>query len=138
VVNEGVTGCGNKIEDEAPVTVSGLSRAPVSQPVMGHVSRQVDWWSVHEFVEPYLRAAGGYPMAGTVAWQLLSDTDPAKWAALLDAAQHHVLRVDTCQEQLAEASQNISRAADWGAVTRWNRSRAEATASGTYIPRRAS
>ena len=57
-------------------------------------------------------------MAGTLAWQLLCDTDPAKWAALLDAAQHHILRVDTAQAALAGVSHDISTAANWQAVSR--------------------
>jgi Protein of unknown function (DUF2742) len=81
-------------------------------------SRQVSWWSVHEHVAPILDTVQSWPMAGTIAWQLLSDTDPAKWAALLDAAQHHVLRVDTAQAALAEASRAISAAEDWSAVAR--------------------
>lgn len=52
-------------------------------------------------------------MAGTLDWQRLADRDPAKLAALFDAARHHALRVDTAQTALAEASHAIASAADW-------------------------
>ena len=58
-------------------------------------SQQVSFWSVHEFVQKYLDTAGHYPMAGTPAWCELADGDRRKWAALLDFAQHHALRVET-------------------------------------------
>jgi hypothetical protein len=80
-------------------------------------SRQVDWWSVHEFVEPLLSQAGRWPVAGSVTWRQLDDTDPAKWAALLDAARHHALRVDTAQENHAHASKDVSAAVDWKAIS---------------------
>ncbi|UUO03628.1 DUF2742 domain-containing protein [Mycolicibacterium novocastrense] len=97
------------------------------------MSQQVDWWTVHEFVTPQLNQVERYPMAGTIAWQLLSDTDPAKWAALLDAAQHHILRVDMAQEARAQASKDVAAAADWPRIAREIRQRNE-----VYIPRRAS
>lgn len=104
----------------------------------GVENRQVDWYSVHQFVAPYLDTAGRFPMAGTLAWQLLSDTDPAKWAALLDAAQHHVLRVETGQQALAEAQMDVSEAADWAAIANSIRQRDGAIRTGAYIPRRRS
>lgn len=79
-------------------------------------SRQVNWLTVHLFVQPYLDAVGSYPMAGSPAWRALPDSDPKRWAALLDASQHWALRVDTCQEAMAEASRDISAAADWSQV----------------------
>lgn len=93
-------------------------------------SKQVDWWAVHEFVQPLLQEVGCWPQAGTPAWQLLDPTDPAKLAAVLDAARHHVLRIDAAQASQAQASQDISRAADWSAI-------ASAMRSGrgdSYIP----
>jgi hypothetical protein len=82
------------------------------------VSQAVSWWSVHEFVAPLLTGVGSWPMAGTPAWCLLDDDDPIKVAALFDAAQHHALRVETCQEARAEASRAVSSALDWGALGR--------------------
>src|SRR5271163_527081 len=81
-------------------------------------SRQVSWWEVHEFVTPRIAVAAPYPMAGTPAWCLLADDDPRKWAALLSAAEHWTLRVETCQTAECEASQAISAAADWGRIAR--------------------
>jgi hypothetical protein len=88
-------------------------------------SRQVDWYSVCRFVEPLLAQVDYWPMAGTVSWQQLDATDPAKWAALLDAARHHALRVDTAQNAMAEASRTISGAVDWPEVARQIRRRAD-------------
>ena len=55
-------------------------------------------------------------MAGTPAWCLLAHDDPRKWVSLLDAAQHHALRVQLAQEALADASKGISQMVDWPAV----------------------
>ena len=55
-------------------------------------------------------------MAGTLTWSQLDDDDPAKIAALYDAARHHALRVDTAQTALAEASHAIAGAADWAVI----------------------
>ncbi|BBU23285.1 phiRv1 phage protein [Mycobacterium xenopi] len=99
-------------------------------------SRQVAWWSVHEFVVPILERVGDWPMAGTPAWIALADDDPRKWCALLDAARHWALRVETCQAALAEASHDVSAAADWPAIARSIRQRHDATRAGAYIPRR--
>lgn len=95
-------------------------------------SQQVSWWSVHRWVQRYLDAAGNYPPAGTPAWCELADGDRRKWAALLDAAQHHVLRVELAQEARAEASKAVAGGDDWSTV-------AQRIAQGrgrAYIPRR--
>jgi hypothetical protein len=93
-------------------------------------SPQVSWWSVHQWVQPYLDAAGSLPMAGTPEWCDLDDTDPRKAVALLDAAQHWSLRVETCQHAHAQASHAVSAAANWSAIaTEIFRRR------GAYIPR---
>lgn len=81
-------------------------------------SRSVDWWSVHTFVADTLAAAGAWPMAGTLEWQQLPDDHPAKWAALLDAAQHHALRVELAQEAQADAAKAVAAAADWNGIAR--------------------
>lgn len=98
------------------------------------MNQQVSWWCVHEFVAPYLDAAA--PMAGTPAWCDLPGTDPAKWAALLDAAQHWALRVETCQEAECEAGRDISAAYDWGAIGRYLRDEAEFYQRKPYLKRR--
>ena len=56
-------------------------------------------------------------MAGTPAWCELDDTDPRKFAALFDAAQHWSLRVEIGQQHLAEASRDVSAGADWSSIT---------------------
>lgn len=88
-------------------------------------SRTVDWWAVHSFVAPWLDGAGDYPMAGTLAWQALPADDARKWAALLDGASHHSLRIEHNQRALAEASRSVSAAADWPQVAREIRQREE-------------
>lgn len=94
-------------------------------------SHTVDWWPVHLYVLPLLTEVGSWPMAGTLTWQRLPSADPAKLAALLDAARHHALRVDTAQTALAEASHAIAGAADWAQIARDIRRRNE-----VYIPRK--
>lgn len=72
-------------------------------------SQQVSWWSVHEFVTAAIEHAdiSTWPTAGTPGWVQLADGDPRKWAALFDAARHWSLRMDTVQEQRAEAAKAV-------------------------------
>uniref|UniRef100_UPI003365A018 DUF2742 domain-containing protein n=1 Tax=Mycolicibacterium sp. TUM20985 TaxID=3023370 RepID=UPI003365A018 len=81
----------------------------------------MSWWEVRTFVEAAIQQAGvtSWPAAGTPAWCALSGGDPRKWAALFDDAQHWALRVDTAQEAMAEASRDLSSAADWSAANRY-------------------
>lgn len=79
-------------------------------------SRQVAWWEVHAHVAPLLARVGSWPTAGTPAWCALDDNDPAKLAALLDAAQHWALRLETCQQAACDASRAVSAAEDWAAL----------------------
>jgi hypothetical protein len=79
-------------------------------------SQQMSWWDVHEYVTAVLEHTGSWPMAGTPEWCALADDDPAKTAALLDAAQHWALRVETCQVAECEASHAVSAGTDWGAI----------------------
>ncbi|WP_234821142.1 DUF2742 domain-containing protein [Mycobacteroides abscessus] len=104
--------------------------------VYANTSRQVSWWAVHEFVQPHVEAAGPFPVVGTVAWQLLPATDPGKWAALLDAAQHYALRLDIEQEASIAAGQAISRSQDWGSVARKMRQRREFYAARPWLRRK--
>jgi Protein of unknown function (DUF2742) len=94
-------------------------------------SRTVDWWAVHTFVVPVLDRVGTWPMAGTLAWSALGDNDPAKIAALFDAARRDALRWDTRQQQLAQASRDVSAAMDCRGIARNMLSR-----NGIYIPRK--
>jgi len=99
-------------------------------------SQQVSFFPVHEFVQRYLDTAGHYPPAGTPAWCELADGDRRKWAALLDAAQHHVLRVEIGQEALAEASKAVTGAADWSKVAQEIRGRSDFYARNPWAKRR--
>jgi hypothetical protein len=100
-------------------------------------SQQVEWYEcVYLFVKPWLDAVGDWPTVGTAAWTALEDGDPRKWAALLDAAQHWALRVETCQQAECHASRAVSAARNWKAVTAKITARTTAIADGAYIPRR--
>lgn len=98
-------------------------------------SQQVSWWSVHRWVQRYLDAAGDYPPAGTPAWCELADGDRRKWAALLDAAQHHVLRVEVAQEQQGRAAKDVATGEDWSAVADRIRNRAELFSARPWLKR---
>ena len=93
-------------------------------------SAQVSWWSVHEWVQPYLDDAGPLPMAGSPEWCALDDTDPRKATALFDASQHWALRVETCQQARCDTSHAVSAAEDWPAIANEIYYR-----RGAYIPR---
>jgi hypothetical protein len=79
-------------------------------------STQVSWWETHLFITALVAQASHLPPAGTPAWCALDDTNPDKLLALALAGQHHVLRVETAQEALAQASQAISASTDWNTV----------------------
>lgn len=85
-------------------------------------SEQVSWWPVHEFLEAVLAQAntGPLPPAGTPAWCELATGDPRKLLALAAAGEHHVLRIETAQVAMAEASRSISASEDWGHIGRRN------------------
>lgn len=95
-------------------------------------NQQVSWWDVHTWVQPYLDAAGSYPCAGTPDWVALADNDSRKWAAVLDAAQHHSLRVDTAQEAQAEDSRAVSEALPWRVIA----TRLTARKPNSYVSRK--
>lgn len=96
----------------------------------------MSWWSVHEFVAA--RTAGlDFPTAGTPDWCALADDDARKLAAVLDAGQHHALRMETAQESLAEASKAVAAAADWPAIAQEVRNLAHARRGGVRIERSA-
>lgn len=97
-------------------------------------SQQVSWWPTHEFITALVANVNNLPVAGTPAWQVLSDDDPAKLLALAVAGEHHVLRVETAQEAFAESSRAIAEAEDWAAVAR----RVQTGRGTAYIERTAS
>lgn len=101
-------------------------------------SQQVSWITVHDFAVPRLQRVGDWPMAGSPLWCDLNDRDPVKWAAILDAAQHFALRVETCQHARREASQAIADAENWLEVARIAKHRSDFYSARPWLRRRAS
>ena len=101
----------------------------------GLTSRSVSWWPVHEFVSPMLTSVGTWPTVGTPEWCALPDNDARKIAAIYEAAQHWALRLESSQAARAEASRDISDAADWYAVAREINQRAEFYAARPWLKR---
>ena len=123
------------------------------------MDRDVDWWAVHLYVTAAVDAHPDAPIAGTPAWCALPDDDPRKLAALLDAAQHWALRMETCQaeqrrakrwaecatrhavirKKLAEyqASHAISAAEDWAPIAQYNYNHATFYAAHPWLKRAA-
>jgi hypothetical protein len=99
-------------------------------------SQQADWWSVHEFAVPRLHKAGDWPLVGTPAWCLLETRDPVKWAAILDAAQHWALRLQSCQEQICDAAKDVAQSTDWTALARQLRDRDDFYRARPWLDRR--
>lgn len=97
-------------------------------------SQQRAWWPVHEFLEALVAQAnyGPIPAAGTPLWCALSDGDPRKLLAVAIDGVHHVLRIETAQMELADASKAIAGSADWTTVAREIQGR-----NGVYIRRSA-
>ena len=102
------------------------------------MNQQVSFWAVHEFVQRYLDTAGHYPPAGTPAWVELADGDRRKWAALLDFAQHHALRVETAQEQHTVASHDVSAGGGWAQIAQHIRDERDFYAARPWLRRAAS
>lgn len=109
------------------------TRTTETRPLTGAgspASQQVSWWDTHLFITALVDQFNNasIPIAGTPDWCALSDTDPAKLMALAVAGEHHVLRVETAQEALAEASRAVAASTNWSTV-----GKPRGTA---YIPRR--
>lgn len=98
-------------------------------------SREVSWWPVHEFVARLLEQACTLPTAGTPAWCALSGGDPRKLLAVAVAGEHHVLRIETAQAALTDASHAISTAADWANIGRETRQRTDFYAARPWLKR---
>jgi hypothetical protein len=81
-------------------------------------SQAVSFWDVHLFAQKRIDTVVDFPLIGSPAWCALPDMHPAKWAAVVDAAQHWALRLETNQAAMAEASRAVSAAVDWSAVSR--------------------
>lgn len=93
----------------------------------------IDFMVVHELVAPILQEVPAWPTAGTLVWAQLADTDPAKWAAVLDGARYGALHLQLRQEALAAASHDIAAAVDCAAIARIAQGRGPA-----YIERKKS
>lgn len=91
---------------------------------------------VHELVAPILQEVPAWPVAGTLCWAELADTDPAKWCALLDAARYQALQMQVRQEHLDDAAKSIAGSREWADVRADSQRHAQAIRSGAYIPRR--
>ncbi len=76
-------------------------------------SQTVTWWPTHEFITALVAQYNILPTAGTPAWQQLADNDPRKLLALAAAGEHHVLRVETAQAAMADASKAVSGSPNW-------------------------
>lgn len=99
-------------------------------------SRSVSWWPVHRFVAALVAQANtALPAAGTPAWQAVADGDPRKLLAVAVAGEHHVLRMETAQEQLTDTAKAVARSADWPKVAREIQQRRDARRSGARIER---
>jgi hypothetical protein len=84
-------------------------------------SRQISWWPVHEFIAKLVAEHGrDLPVVGTPAWCALPDHDQAKLLALAAAGEHHVLRVETAQAAMAEASKAVAAGTEWRTRPRGN------------------
>lgn len=97
-------------------------------------SQQVSWVTVLEFVQRLGVDPTTVMLAGTPAWSQLPDDHPDKLGAVLAAGVHHALRIDAVQTEMADASREISAAADWSAIAKQIR----AGRGDSYIPRKAS
>lgn len=96
-------------------------------------TRAVDFFEVHRLVAPILNAVESWPVAGTLTWQRLADTDPAKWAAVLDVARYGALSLQLRQEALNAASHDVAEGLDCTALARRVQGRGSA-----YIERKRS
>lgn len=99
-----------------------------------NTSREVDWFSVQQHVEPLLTEVGSWPVVGTIPWRYLPTDDPAKLAAIFDAARQRALWMNTRQEAMVQASHDVAEAVDCQSIARgvlrqeWRRT------AGVYIP----
>lgn len=76
-------------------------------------SQTVSWWPAHEFIAELVAQYNYLPTAGTPAWCALSDGDPRKIIALAAAGEHHVLRVEVAQQNMADASKAVASSPNW-------------------------
>jgi hypothetical protein len=75
-------------------------------------------------------------MAGTPAWCALADDDPAKIAALLDAARHWALHLEINQQAHADVSRAVAAGADWPTIAVQIRNRTQLYAQKPWLKRK--
>jgi hypothetical protein len=102
-------------------------------------SRQVAWWPVYDYINRQRRHLGALelsgPLLGTPAWVALPDDHPAKLSAVLNAAEAVAYSVNADQAAAVAASRAISAAADWSAIAKANRDRADFLAANPWARR---
>lgn len=79
-------------------------------------SREVRFYPVYELLSPLLADPSLIP--GTPVWCELSDTDPAKWQAVLWAAVWWAVGEECRQDAIAAAGEQISASENWRQVAR--------------------
>lgn len=108
----------------------GPSRAGCSS------SLQVSWWDTHVFVSALVAQLDEpLPAAGSPAWCALAGGDPRKLLALAVAGEHWVLRTETAQAAMADASRAVSAAADWAKISQEIRRRNDFYAARPWLKR---
>ncbi|MDO3240023.1 DUF2742 domain-containing protein [Mycobacteroides abscessus subsp. abscessus] len=120
--------------DARPESIGAGTPASNTRFQNGFHSNQVCWTTVLEFVERRGIDPVTVMLVGTPEWNQLPDDHPDKLSAVLAAGVHHALRLDLAQEHRADASHEISAAADWTVMAQRIRNRD----SSPYVPRRAS
>ncbi|WP_237743216.1 DUF2742 domain-containing protein [Mycobacteroides abscessus] len=99
-------------------------------------SQQVSWWETHVFVNALVAQLDEpLPTAGSAAWCALAGGDPRKLLALAVAGEHWILRIETAQIAMADASRAISAAADWAKISRRTRQHKDFYASHPWLKR---
>jgi hypothetical protein len=98
-------------------------------------SQQVSWFDTFTFAANIAAQHGlslsldhaSLPLAGTPQWCGMADDDARKLMALILGGVREALYYDARQASMAEASREISQAADWSRISR--------PRSAVYIPR---
>ncbi|MCV7007915.1 DUF2742 domain-containing protein [Mycobacterium gordonae] len=102
-------------------------------------SQQVSWYETFTYAtqiaqQHHISIDSHLPIPGTPQWCGMPDDDARKMLALILGGVREALNHDTRQEQTADASRQISCAADWSATAR----RVHRGRGTAYIPRKAS
>jgi hypothetical protein len=118
-----------------------------TDPSPTHAGSVVDWYEVFLWAQRKLANVESWPAAGSPEWCALSDNAPGKWAAAIDAAPHHILRMAIGQEQqantplswcprcLAKAGREISDGSDWAEIGRYIKDHREFVAAHPWARR---